>query len=48
MWRRRQRRGKRFDEPICSCGRIKLVPWVREKVVTRSLHRYGNIVYSRW
>jgi len=37
-----------FDEPICSCGRIELVRWLREKVVTRSLHRYGNIVYSRW
>ncbi|HMK97664.1 MAG TPA: aldehyde dehydrogenase family protein, partial [Acidimicrobiales bacterium] len=37
-----------FDEPICSCGRIELVRWLREKVVTRSLHRYGNTVYSRW
>jgi len=37
-----------FDEPICSCGRVELVRWLREKVVTRSLHRYGNIVYSRW
>jgi RHH-type proline utilization regulon transcriptional repressor/proline dehydrogenase/delta 1-pyrroline-5-carboxylate dehydrogenase len=37
-----------FDEPICSCGRIELVRWLREKVVARSLHRYGNIVYSRW
>jgi hypothetical protein len=37
-----------FDEPVCSCGRIELVRWLREKVVARSLHRYGNIVYSRW
>ena len=37
-----------FDEPICSCGRIELVRWLREKVVTRSLHRYGNVVYERW
>jgi RHH-type proline utilization regulon transcriptional repressor/proline dehydrogenase/delta 1-pyrroline-5-carboxylate dehydrogenase len=37
-----------LDEPICSCGRIELVRWLREQVVTRSLHRYGNIVYSRW
>ena len=37
-----------LDEPICSSGRIELVRWLREKVVTRSLHRYGNVVYSRW
>jgi len=37
-----------FDEPVCSSGRIELVRWLREKVVARSLHRYGNIVYSRW
>jgi len=37
-----------LDEPICSCGRIELVRWLREQVVTRSLHRYGNIVYERW
>jgi RHH-type proline utilization regulon transcriptional repressor/proline dehydrogenase/delta 1-pyrroline-5-carboxylate dehydrogenase len=37
-----------LDEPICSCGRIELVRWLQEQVVTRSLHRYGNIVYSRW
>jgi hypothetical protein len=37
-----------FDEPLCSCGRIELVRWLREKVVARSLHRYGSIVYSRW
>ncbi len=36
-----------LDEPVCSCGRIELVRWLREKVVARSLHRYGNIVYSR-
>jgi RHH-type proline utilization regulon transcriptional repressor/proline dehydrogenase/delta 1-pyrroline-5-carboxylate dehydrogenase len=34
-----------LDEPICSCGRIELVRWVREQVLTRSLHRYGNVVY---
>lgn len=37
-----------LDEPICSCGRVELVRWLREQVVTRSLHRYGNIVYQRW
>jgi RHH-type proline utilization regulon transcriptional repressor/proline dehydrogenase/delta 1-pyrroline-5-carboxylate dehydrogenase len=37
-----------LDEPICSCGRVELVRWLREQVVTRSLHRYGNIVYKRW
>jgi RHH-type proline utilization regulon transcriptional repressor/proline dehydrogenase/delta 1-pyrroline-5-carboxylate dehydrogenase len=37
-----------LDEPICSCGRIELVRWLREQVVSRSLHRYGNVVYSRW
>ena len=36
-----------LDEPICSCGRIELVRWLREQVVTRSLHRYGNVVYPR-
>jgi RHH-type proline utilization regulon transcriptional repressor/proline dehydrogenase/delta 1-pyrroline-5-carboxylate dehydrogenase len=34
-----------LDEPVCSCGRIELLRWLREKVVTRSLHRYGTIVY---
>ncbi|HEY7947075.1 MAG TPA: aldehyde dehydrogenase family protein, partial [Acidimicrobiales bacterium] len=34
------------DEPVCSHGRIELVRWLREQVVTRSLHRYGNVVYS--
>lgn len=37
-----------LDEPICSCGRIELVRWLREQVVTRSLHRYGDVVYERW
>ncbi|MGH9105212.1 MAG: proline dehydrogenase family protein [Acidimicrobiales bacterium] len=37
-----------LDEPICSCGRIELVRWLREQAVARSLHRYGNVVYSRW
>jgi len=35
-----------IDEPICSHGRIELLRWLREQVVTRSLHRYGNVVYS--
>jgi RHH-type transcriptional regulator, proline utilization regulon repressor / proline dehydrogenase / delta 1-pyrroline-5-carboxylate dehydrogenase len=34
-----------LDEPMCSHGRVELVRWVREQVVTRSLHRYGNVVY---
>ena len=37
-----------LDEPICSSGRIELTRWLREQVLTRSLHRYGNVVYSRW
>ena len=36
-----------LDEPICSCGRVELPRWLREQVLTRSLHRYGNVVYSR-
>jgi RHH-type transcriptional regulator, proline utilization regulon repressor / proline dehydrogenase / delta 1-pyrroline-5-carboxylate dehydrogenase len=36
-----------LDEPICSCGRVELPRWLREQVVTRSLHRYGNVVYPR-
>jgi RHH-type proline utilization regulon transcriptional repressor/proline dehydrogenase/delta 1-pyrroline-5-carboxylate dehydrogenase len=35
-----------LDEPMCSHGRVELVRWLREQVVTRSLHRYGNIVYE--
>ena len=35
-----------LDEPICSHGRVELVRWLREQVVTRSLHRYGNVVYQ--
>jgi RHH-type proline utilization regulon transcriptional repressor/proline dehydrogenase/delta 1-pyrroline-5-carboxylate dehydrogenase len=35
-----------LDEPICSHGRVELVRWLHEQVVTRSLHRYGNIVYE--
>ncbi|HTW09907.1 MAG TPA: bifunctional proline dehydrogenase/L-glutamate gamma-semialdehyde dehydrogenase [Acidimicrobiales bacterium] len=37
-----------LDEPICSSGRVELVRWLREQVVTRSLHRYGNVVYTHW
>ena len=37
-----------LDEPICSCGRIELVRWLREQIVTRSLHRYGDVVYAHW
>jgi RHH-type proline utilization regulon transcriptional repressor/proline dehydrogenase/delta 1-pyrroline-5-carboxylate dehydrogenase len=35
-----------LDEPVCSHGRVELVRWLREQVVTRSLHRYGNVVYQ--
>ena len=35
-----------LDEPICSHGRIELLRWVREQSVTRSRHRYGNVVYD--
>jgi RHH-type proline utilization regulon transcriptional repressor/proline dehydrogenase/delta 1-pyrroline-5-carboxylate dehydrogenase len=34
-----------LDEPICSHGRIEVVRWLREQAVSRSLHRYGNVVY---
>jgi RHH-type transcriptional regulator, proline utilization regulon repressor / proline dehydrogenase / delta 1-pyrroline-5-carboxylate dehydrogenase len=36
-----------LDEPICSEGRVELVRWLREQTITRTLHRYGNVVYSR-
>jgi RHH-type proline utilization regulon transcriptional repressor/proline dehydrogenase/delta 1-pyrroline-5-carboxylate dehydrogenase len=36
-----------LDEPICSHGRIELVRWLREQSLSRSLHRYGNVVYRR-
>ena len=36
-----------LDEPISSHGRVELVRWLREQVVARSLHRYGNVVYRR-
>jgi RHH-type proline utilization regulon transcriptional repressor/proline dehydrogenase/delta 1-pyrroline-5-carboxylate dehydrogenase len=35
-----------YDEPMCGHGRVEVVRWLREQVVTRSLHRYGNIVYE--
>ncbi|MGH9045727.1 MAG: aldehyde dehydrogenase family protein, partial [Acidimicrobiales bacterium] len=35
-----------WDEPVCSHGRIELVRWVREQSVSRSVHRYGTIVYE--
>lgn len=35
-----------IDEPVCSHGRVELLRWLREQVVTRSLHRYGNVVYA--
>ncbi|MGH8995995.1 MAG: hypothetical protein ACRDYB_08215, partial [Acidimicrobiales bacterium] len=34
-----------LDEPVCSHGRIELVRWLREQTLSRSLHRYGNVVY---
>ncbi|HEV2368741.1 MAG TPA: bifunctional proline dehydrogenase/L-glutamate gamma-semialdehyde dehydrogenase, partial [Acidimicrobiales bacterium] len=36
-----------LDEPVCSHGRVELVRWLREQAVSRSLHRYGNLVYDR-
>ncbi len=36
-----------LDEPICSHGRIELVRWLREQSISRSLHRYGNVVYRQ-
>lgn len=37
-----------LDEPICAEGRLELVRWLREQVISRSLHRYGNVVYPRF
>ena len=34
-------------EPVCSHGRIELPRWLREQSISRSLHRYGNVVYER-
>jgi RHH-type proline utilization regulon transcriptional repressor/proline dehydrogenase/delta 1-pyrroline-5-carboxylate dehydrogenase len=31
--------------PIVASGRVELPRWLREKITTRSRHRYGNIVY---
>jgi RHH-type proline utilization regulon transcriptional repressor/proline dehydrogenase/delta 1-pyrroline-5-carboxylate dehydrogenase len=36
-----------LDEPMCSDGRLELVRWLREQAISRSLHRYGNVVYPR-
>ncbi len=36
-----------LDEPMCSHGRIELPRWLREQSISRSLHRYGNVVYER-
>ncbi|HUA95078.1 MAG TPA: aldehyde dehydrogenase family protein, partial [Acidimicrobiales bacterium] len=36
-----------LDEPICSHGRLELVRWLREQSISRSLHRYGNVVFDR-
>ncbi|HVA43571.1 MAG TPA: bifunctional proline dehydrogenase/L-glutamate gamma-semialdehyde dehydrogenase [Acidimicrobiales bacterium] len=36
-----------LDEPVCSHGRIELPRWLREQSISRSLHRYGNVVYER-
>lgn len=32
------------DRPPVACGRIELLRYVREQSVTRTLHRYGNLV----
>jgi RHH-type proline utilization regulon transcriptional repressor/proline dehydrogenase/delta 1-pyrroline-5-carboxylate dehydrogenase len=32
------------DQPVTGHGRVELLRWVREQTVTRSRHRYGNIV----
>ncbi|HET6794454.1 MAG TPA: bifunctional proline dehydrogenase/L-glutamate gamma-semialdehyde dehydrogenase [Acidimicrobiales bacterium] len=33
-----------LPDPVVACGRVELLRWTREQVVTRSRHRYGNIV----
>jgi RHH-type proline utilization regulon transcriptional repressor/proline dehydrogenase/delta 1-pyrroline-5-carboxylate dehydrogenase len=32
------------DQPVTGHGRVELLRWVREQAVSRSTHRYGNIV----
>jgi RHH-type proline utilization regulon transcriptional repressor/proline dehydrogenase/delta 1-pyrroline-5-carboxylate dehydrogenase len=33
-----------LNEAVLACGGVELPRWLREKVVSRSRHRYGNIV----
>jgi len=30
--------------PIVACGRVELTRWLREKVISRNLHRYENLL----
>jgi RHH-type proline utilization regulon transcriptional repressor/proline dehydrogenase/delta 1-pyrroline-5-carboxylate dehydrogenase len=34
-----------LQAPLLACGRVELPRWLREKITTRSRHRYGNVVY---
>jgi RHH-type proline utilization regulon transcriptional repressor/proline dehydrogenase/delta 1-pyrroline-5-carboxylate dehydrogenase len=36
------------DAPVVSHGRIELLRWVREQSVSRTRHRYGNVVDKSW
>ena len=32
------------DQPITGDGRVELLRWVREQAISRTLHRFGNLV----
>ncbi|NNC79190.1 MAG: aldehyde dehydrogenase family protein, partial [Acidimicrobiales bacterium] len=32
------------DQPVCGIGRIELLHYVREQAVSRTLHRFGNLI----
>ncbi len=36
-----------IDAPVSACGRLELTRWLREQVVTETMHRYGNDLAGR-
>jgi RHH-type proline utilization regulon transcriptional repressor/proline dehydrogenase/delta 1-pyrroline-5-carboxylate dehydrogenase len=32
------------DSPVVDHGRIELLRWVREQAISRTRHRYGNVL----
>jgi RHH-type proline utilization regulon transcriptional repressor/proline dehydrogenase/delta 1-pyrroline-5-carboxylate dehydrogenase len=32
------------DDPVTSSGRIELLPYLREQAISRTMHRYGNLL----